>query len=229
MLAEKHIADEKLSWLWAYNEQIGMLDRHDAHWISLSQGEWPDAEFARFLQTYRLVRGRSGKLIFANSNKDNRAEFYRICQEVFQREIGTNVDLRDADRIWKLAVEATTAKFGDGIRLNSAVSKLLWFYLPNSWIMFDTLNRAALAAWLRSNRHIDAKHALTAATFAFGFEQFYKEEGEQGVKFAAGFFSRAYPYSPRVAEKYLWLMGLKEAERMLILASYRASLKIAPL
>jgi hypothetical protein len=220
--------DEKLSWLWAYNEQLGMLDRHDARWIGLSQSDWPDEEFARFLRTYRLVRGPSGKLVFANSNKDNRAEFYRICKDVFRQEDSRNTDLGDADRIWKLAVKATNAKFGDGIRLYSAVSKLLWFYRPDSWIMFDSLNRAALAAWLKSKRHIESKRDLTAATFTSGFQRFYEDEGQQGVKFAAGFFSRVYPYNRRVAEKYLWLMGLKEEDRILILASYRSSLMIAP-
>jgi len=205
-----------------------MLDRYDARWIGLSQSDWPDEEFARFLRTYRLVRGSSGKLVFANSSRNNRVQFYQICKDVFQREIGDSTDLAGADRTWKLAVEATKEKFDDGPRLYSAVSKLLWFYLPNSWIMFDRLNQAALAEWLKSKQHIKSKRDLTADTFTSGFQKFYETEGREGVEFASRFFDRAYPYSPRVAEKYLWLMGLKESERMLILSSYRASLKIAP-
>jgi len=229
MLEVKDLTDEKLSWLWAYSEQISLLDRHDAHWINLSLIGWPDVELAKFLRTYRLVRGQSGKLVFANSNKKNRSQFYQICNAVFQREIGEHTGPQDADRIWKLAIEATKAKFGDDIGLNSAVSKLLWFYLPASWIMFDRLNRAALATWLKSKRHISAKKDLTAATFSDGFEQFYRQEGEEGARFAAGFFNRVYPYNRRVAEKFLWLMGLKDSDRKMVLAAYRASLTSAPM
>lgn len=220
--------DNELSWVWAYAEQLCMLDRYDAHWIGLSQRGWPDEEFARFLRTYRLVRGRAGKLVFANSSRDNRAEFYRTCTDIFHENHDAVQDLISADRVWKLAVKATKSRFEDGLQLYSAVSKLMWFYFPNKWIMFDSLNRAALATWLKANNHITSRSKLTAATFTDGFQKFYDAEGQEGASIAAGFFSRSYPYTPRVAEKYLWLMGLTEPARALVLASYRASIEIAP-
>lgn len=205
-----------------------MLDRHDAHWIGLSQKGWQDEELARFLRTYRLVRGRAGKLVFANSSRANRAEFYRTCTDVFHENYDAVQDLASADQVWKLAVKATKMKFEDGLQLYSAVSKLMWFYFPNKWIMFDSQNRAALATWLKANKHITSKSKVTATTFTDGFRTFYEAEGREGASFAAGFFSRSYPYTPRVAEKYLWLMGLTEPSRALVLSSYRASLDIAP-
>lgn len=220
--------EDELGWRWAYNEQLRLLDLHDAWWIELSQNQWLDEELARFLQAYGLVRGNAGQLVFANTNQGNRAEFYRICKDIFQRAARNNTDLTDADRTWKCAVEKIKEKFNDLPRLYSALSKLLWFHQPNNWIMFDSLNRAALATWLKTNNHITSRSKLSAANFTEGFQKFYEAEGRDGASIAASFFSRSYPYSLRVAEKYLWLMGLQETKRTRILDSYRASRRMAP-
>jgi len=220
--------DHELAWLWAYNEQLLMLDKYDARWIELSRSEWSDKEIAKFLKTYGLIRGKTGKLVFAEVNILNRVEFYKVCRDIFRPMIGKIITLNDADHIWREAIKATSDKFGSGVNLFSAVSKLQWFHFPEYWIMFDSQNRAALARWLTERKHIRFKSHLTFEKFTTHFQKFYDEEGKAGVLFASTFFSRLYPYTMRVAEKYLWLMGQEKAERERCLDVYRASLRIAP-
>ncbi|MGB3877366.1 MAG: hypothetical protein WA980_16070 [Shinella zoogloeoides] len=229
MKKAEQLTDDELCWLWAYNEQLSMLDRYDARWIELSRSEWSDKEIAKFLKTYGLIRGKTGKIVFSETNKHNRIDFYKVCRDIFRPMLEKNVTLEDTDKIWKSATRAISGKFGNGINLFSAVSKLQWFHFPESWIMFDSQNRSALATWLTEREHSRFKSHLTVETFSADFQKFYEYEGKKGAAFASTFFARRYPYSLRVAEKYLWLRGCKETERHLIVSSYRASLRIAPL
>ena len=121
--------------------------------------------------------------------------------------------LKDSGHAWEqICVELAEQKISlsnNGLR--SAASKLLWFHLPVCWTMQDSYNFSGLHSWLRDNR-LTKKESLQIPNFVNCFSQFF-DQNKMFADWAASSTIRGYPYTIRIAEKYLWLKGSgKQAE-----------------
>ncbi|PHQ61627.1 MAG: hypothetical protein COC08_04030, partial [Maribacter sp.] len=101
-----------LAWIWAANEQIRMLDQHDAKWLKQAQTkDWPDEDFWSFLGKYGLIRGDAGKFVFSKANATNRQCFHKICENVFFEPLPTALPWEELSERWLAVLKTVQCNF----------------------------------------------------------------------------------------------------------------------
>ena len=216
------ISDKLLPWVWAYREQLRVLDEMDAFYLDCTEGAngrcWNKITLERFLFDYKLTRGHHAAV------RQNVLKVYRALQGALDNHEGETPD--ELNELWQEAVTAIGAtilktRSSNPPRLLSLASKLIWFHRPNSMTMYDDLAVRGLKAWMRSNGH-----RLNQEKYIVEFEAFFRGK-QKHIGEASQYVDRIYPYPRRVADKWLWLQGNKKRDE--ILANFRSSLKRAPI
>ncbi|MYZ49005.1 hypothetical protein [Propylenella binzhouense] len=193
--------NERLAWLWACCEQLALLNRHDAAWIQEAKNGWEMNEFKRFLRTYSLQRGKHGKTLVENAER-----FRDICNESFS---GIPDDLQ---AVWEKSIEDTRRILE--ITARSACLKAMWYYHPHLGTMYDSYVQRGLASYGYSNN---------PKVFFEDFNNFVSSKTELIERVVAP-LNPKYPYPKRLADKFLWLAGYQDRNR--ILRSTRISVQI---
>lgn len=220
---------ELLKWIWSYNEQLILLDRHDAYWIDQARLGWEDKyAFKSFLSTYGLFRGKAGKFLSAHKQK-----FINVCNKYFSQPL-TKGDFTTAQEIWKNAVsELKGKKYNtDDVLLWSATLKAFWFYHPDKLPMYDRYARDALEC-LRKNKIfiisddiLSPKRTVQPENFLIVFSEFYTQVALAQIKEVEEYMHRSYKYKYRIADKFLWLNGSGADSQ--IITTFKRGLVMAP-
>lgn len=225
-----HIIDDKLlPWVWAYREQLYLMDNNDAVWIDAAQNSWPDETLFNFLSSYGLIRGEAAKL-FQKNNKLGRAKFQQRCEPLFKPKLPKSGKTNELQNRWnraftKVGTLASQPNSGT-LNLRSATSKMLWFYQPKDMVMYDRYAREGLAQWARDHDpNIKYLNEVNGISYLACFDRYYDNHAKSQVFQAEQLFGRQYPYPRRVAEKRLWLKGSGNEDKLL--AALKQGLKKA--
>jgi hypothetical protein len=175
MIEAASLSDGELAWVYAGYESLWIHDRHDARWINAAEGgNWSDDEFSDFLRAYGLVRGKAGHNVFCEKQKQNRQKFANLCRDMFMAPLPLGSEWAELTRRWVCAAKKVGSRFEQENGFLSATSKVLWFYHPDHWVMYDTLNRAGLKTWT-------GKATDSAEAFADAFCNFFDEFGRRAL------------------------------------------------
>jgi len=212
------LTPDKLAWVWAYREQLKLLDGFDAEGLHCAENGWGDDSWKRFLSTYGLTQGKQAAL----GNKSETV--LAVLTPLFSAPLAATDTAQELTRRWFCAVgEIGTLvpkrKDGTNSELLSLASKLLWFYQPNDMTMYDKYAFNAI-------RDLYDLEKLKPQDFLSAFEKVFASEMVK-ITEAADFSDRKYPYPRRVLDKRLWLKGSGKEEEYL--KQFRWSLERAPL
>jgi hypothetical protein len=210
--------DDKLAWVWAYREQLALLDLFDGEGLYCADNGWNVDSWKLFLRTYGLMRGRHAAL------RDKSTTVLAVLTPLFNAALPATNTTQELTRRWlagtgEIGKLVARRKDGGNAELLSMASKLLWFYQPKEMTMFDKYAFGAI-------RKFHGFGQLKAQDFLIAFENVFARENA-AITEAAQFSDRKYPYPRRVLDKRLWLQGSgKESE---YLQRFRWSLERAPL
>lgn len=214
----------KLLWDWSVQEQLILLDRHDAYWINEAKNNWKFKDSERqpidvFLSIYGLRRGSQGQ--FWNKKFQRRKItganlLIELAKDYFKPELPNKDYWVEADKRWKEVINRLP---GDH-KLYSATSKMFWFYHPEKLTMFDSYALKGLKKFC-----LNRNQKVTRENFYGVFQEFY-ELNIENIKTAISRSNRNYKYLPRIADKYLWLMGsdIKDEVKLCL----KEGIKLAP-
>lgn len=210
---------EFLKWIWAYNEHLISLDKSDALLIYYAKKGWntPDAkfEFQRFITNYGLRRGKVGSYLKCSANEDH---FIKLCHHFFKKALENDI-FEIAQERWNKVQNLLEKDIG--AKASSATLKFYWFYYPNKLPMYDLYTRKAL-------QKIYSDKGINETNYLLAFKKFYNNDIILNIRAVEMYFTRtAYSYT-RVAEKYLWLMGLHIKQRESILRKLKMSIELSP-
>lgn len=205
-------------WVWAYREQLRLLDGFDSQGLRCAEFEWDEDSWRSFRNEYALRQGHQAE--FGIKREDVIQEVKPIFKVTLSQNSATN-SLHDiwhegVARIGRLAKKKRKDKSDP--KLWSMTSKLLWFYHPIEMTMYDRYAAAALKAELG--------YRITPYNYLQAFEQLLKEK-RPSIDAAATLSDRQYPYPRRVLDKWLWLSGSGQKEERLRRFSW--SLERAPI
>jgi hypothetical protein len=141
------LTQDKLAWVWAYREQLSLLDVFDAEGLHCAERQWEVASWKRFLRTYRLMRGRHATL------RDKSTTVLAALVPLFSAPLSATDAARELTRRWlagtgEIGKLVRQRKDGTNAVLLSMASKLLWFYEPQEMTMFDTFGAVKACACL---------------------------------------------------------------------------------
>jgi len=220
---------ELLPWVWAIQLQLNLLDQNDALWIEEVGGEngWSDESFYNFLSSYSLLRGKRGAVLSKSENgiEKSRNILSDICNKHFSDDLSNEKFIVDVKEKWRAADDEFAAwvsnKGGPGAANNqmfmpSALMKIFWYFHPARLTMYDSLACAGL-------RVVDNGEVVNPDNFLERFCQFHDKTCVIRNR-ALEYFDFQYPYVYRITDKYLWLMGNQNKDR--ILMSYQASIRL---
>ncbi len=224
---------ELMKWIWSYNEQLILLDRHDAYWIEQAKLGWKDKDaFRSFLSTYGLFRGKAGKFLSKHQTK-----FINVCNDYFSKPLRVG-DFAGAQALWEGAVAELRGKKSnaDDVSFWSATLKAFWFYHPDKLPMYDKYARIALEQlrvnndFLLDDSLLLPKRSVRPENFLLVFDKFYNQYAKDKIKQSKQYVHRDYKYKYRVADKYLWLhgFGAVTGSTTRTIDTYKLSLKMAP-
>jgi len=218
MTKASELDPDRLAWVWAYREQLKLLDLFDAEGLHCAETKWEVESWREFLLIYGLMRGRHAAL------RDKSEIILAALTPLFGAPLPRTDIARELTRRWlegvgEVGTLVRRRKDGTHAVLLSMTSKLLWFYQPQEMTMFDTYAFDAI-------RQSNGFEKLEAKEFLFAFEEvFTKKKG--AIIEAAEFSDRNYPYLRRVLDKRLWLQGSGREDKYLRL--FKWSLERAPL
>jgi hypothetical protein len=202
------LPDDSIAWVWAYSEQLKLLDVGDAFWISTAKNSWTARNLKQFAHDYRVARGTLGRFILNNPE--------RIIEDLHGLFLGCGDSMDDINAAWLKGIESLRDSSG-GFRAPSFCSKLLWCYKPASMFMYDQFSRKSVSDLIGKGR-IELREYIPSA------EKLFKDYSRE-IGAAATYFCRTYPYHRRIFDKWLWLEG--SGRRRTILERFRLSLEIA--
>jgi hypothetical protein len=218
MSRASEVTSDTLAWIWAYREQLKLLDSFDAEGLHCAEATWEVDSWNEFLRTYGLMRGRHAAL------RDKSETILASLTELYREPLPEADVAKELTRRWlesasEVGRVVRERKDGAPAVLLSMTSKLLWFYQPQEMTMFDTYA-------FRAIRKCNGFKKLEAKDYLFAFEEVFVKE-KASISAAAAFVDRKYPYLRRVLDKRLWLRGSgKEAK---YLKRFEWSLQRAPL
>jgi hypothetical protein len=191
--------------------QLYLHDIHDAKWIEDAKNRGLDcAEFSHFLREYSLRRG--GLAALANDT----SMATRVLHRLHNTFRNSSNDPSSLSETWLLSVKENSQDLG--CRAYSMCSKLLWFYRPLAFTMYDSKAISGLAAvWGNRPR-------------PEGFIAMFEEKFEENMAIIAKvteLVPRRYPYARRVFDKWLWLKGDPNGCR--VIDRFRVSISQLPL
>lgn len=218
--------DEELMWQWAHDEQLRLFDKHDAYYLDeLPKENCSDDIRCNFLKDYSLIRGQLAKVLFGKDETENtkicrRKQFFKICDDNFKNLRSQGIG--NLDKKLLLAWENCSKNVQETLKFNapSATSKVLWFYCPKNWIMYDSHNNRALRKIVKLE---NTDVVCEKAQFIQRFEKFLENNSPPD----STSLHRTYPYELRLVEKFLWFKGSQN--KCKILRNYKlGQKKIAP-
>ncbi|MGA7077086.1 MAG: hypothetical protein WBQ43_05145 [Terriglobales bacterium] len=212
------ITTEKREWVWAYREQVKLLDDFDAEGLHCAENDWGIASWKRFRRTYGLMQGKHATL----GKKSE--EVLAVVDPIFRPPLTTSDKVEELTQRWDKGIEelgkfVPPRKDGSASELRSMASKLLWFYQPHDMTMFDDFA-------FRAIRGLPGLKKLKAGDYLVAFEKVFASTAAEIVG-ASHFSDRKYPYPRRVLDKWLWLNGNKEKPEYM--RRFELSLARAPL
>jgi hypothetical protein len=216
-----------LEWVWAYRQALVFLDRFDAEWLNRAESceIWPEESWHRFLNIYRLKRGKSHAEL-----RNKRAEIFAKLIPIFKEPLGPTSKLEQLQQRWQKAVEILgelcmwKTKSGRDPTLWSMTSKLLWFYHPEFMTMYDKNTSKGLAH--QPGLSVPYKASKPQENYLQRFEELFKKKST-AIDKAEQFSNRQYPYPRRVLDQWLWLQGNRDKE--VLVNAFRSSVEKAPI
>ena len=215
--------DNELAWLWAVNENLWLLDKHDGYLIHrVKNRKFNVEDLELFFKNYSLLRWLPK---FAHEKKWMQ-HIIDVCDKVYSEPLPKSGYWGLAKERWFKVMDKLKKRSGGEKTLWSASMKLYWLYQPDKLPMYDTYVRNSLAKIAIENGYIKTKSGLIGENFLDVFSRFYQASLPE-IKLAIKTVPRKYPYPTRVAEKYLWLLGAEDMNDRI--RNFEASLIIAPL
>ena len=197
------------AWHWAYKEQLALFYAHDAYWIECAKRRWGDTndlkEFSNFLRSYGLIRG---KLAPYFCKRESLQQFRDACNQHFS-DVAIGLSWEQAQDIWN----SINDKLKLPSKAPSATLKSFWFYRPESLPMYDRYTRAGLELELKSKMKM--KMRITPENYLLAFGEFYNKIASTAIDCVETNIKQKYISRPRVADKYLWLIGSGNAKDIL--------------
>jgi hypothetical protein len=195
------LGSDKREWVWAYREQIKLLDEFDAQGLYCAENEWDTSTWEAFLSTYGLLQGRHAQL-----RKQSKAVFEALVP-IFRPAVASADKVQELTDRWhkgitELGKLVKERKDGTQSELRSMSAKLLWFYQPEEMTLFDDYAFTAI-------RQQPGLEKLEKPGYLFVFEKLFSDMAFE-ITEAARFSDRKYPYPRRVLDKWLWLNGNEE-------------------
>lgn len=192
-------------WSWAYQNQLVLLDSHDAYWIKCASSQWEGregfVEFGNFLTSYGLRRGKIAKYF----SKDKNVKFFiKKCNEIFMPKIKGNI-WTEAQQRWNEINNIFEPKIG--AIPASASLKTFWFYHSDILPMYDQYAKKALQSLVEEN--------VNPTNYLILFKDFYINTALENINTVHELSPRKYISKPRVADKYLWLLGNKKRNEVI--------------
>lgn len=199
------------AWHWAYKEQITLFYAHDAYWIKCAKRQWGSAgdseEFRKLLSSYGLIRG---KLAPYFAKTETRQKFIDACNQHFSHaKIG--LPWEELQNIWTSINENLLKKLPS--KAASATLKLFWFYRPESLPMFDRYTKRGLESIM--------KQPISPENYLRLFGEFFNKIASPEIDLVEMNMQEKYISRPRVADKYLWLIGSGNAT--VIMRNYKSA------
>lgn len=194
------------AWHWAYKEQIALFYAHDAYWIDCAKRHWGAdgdlKEFSSFLRSYGLIRG---KLAPYFCDRERLKEFIDVCNQHFS-DIEIGLSWEQAQNIWT-SINENLQCMKLPSKAASATLKSFWFYRPESLPMFDRYSRVGLESIM--------KVRVTPENYLLIFGDFFNTIASPAIDRVEMNTHQKYSFHPRVADKYLWLIGSGKAKDIL--------------
>lgn len=209
----------KPEFLWAVTEQLRILDNDDALLILAVQKGRPGVDAVkRFLENYGLWRW-----LGMRKNPARLKHFIDVAEKHFRPRPAT---LPRATGAWCDAVTKFAARDSKQGNYYSAFLKIYWFYHPHVLTMYDTQVRRGLRV-TEGELGIQTKDGpVRPENFLYRFDAIFKRLSPD-IRDAVRAFNRIYPYERRVLDKYLWLRGTGNENRLI--DAFKASLRLTPL
>ena len=218
------ISAELLPWVWAVEDQLSLLGRFDAEAIAAAN-EARDGNRRRLLSlvsdfrtVYALKRGQVGIFLQRRAQR-----FINVCTKHFSQQL---TDFGQAQKRWSEVVAELQSGDSAAQKFWSPTSKIFWFFHPDLLPMYDYFTLQGLRRVQREHRKVrKLRPAITADNFLDEFDDFLRRS-QPLIDQALCAVGRAYPYRPRIAEKFLWIKGQPNGSK--ILERFGCGLKMAP-
>jgi len=176
-----------IEWIWAYREQLKLLDSFDAEAIhGISQNNnWIDpksTQWNKFLTYYNLTRG------YQRSLRGKSFDVFQNVQPILSTPLSCHASkINCLNTKWGDSVEAIgrlskQTKNHVSPKYWSLTSKLMWFYYPNDMTMYDRDAAKGLAKILKSKYK-----KITHKKYLEKFEELFKDKQHcitQAAKFS---------------------------------------------
>ncbi len=225
-IAAMEVGSDELKWAWAVRMQESLWLAHDSYWVAQAKEGWPDNGMGNgtyqhgkdaphaMLKTYGLLRGTHGKLLAGKSEEGAgyRKAFLDLAKQKADELVLDNQETNT--KVWK--------EFGQKFRkcrkypgevdhwfMPSATLKAMWFFQPDKIPMYDQFANTGLG-----KKPAQKGNDSPCDTYLKRCNSVLKGN-IAAITSAKAVWGSNYPYDIRIVDKYLWLKGSVQPEKIL--------------